>query len=111
VLDVMLAPGFLEHVRQMGNHLGQQLVGLVERHPEVFEEVRGTGLMRGLKCKLPQADVAAALRARGLLTVTAGENVIRLMPPLIIEAQQVSEAADAIEAAASELKRTLRKAG
>jgi acetylornithine/N-succinyldiaminopimelate aminotransferase len=111
VLDVMLAPGFLEHVRQMGNHLGQQLVGLVERHPEVFEEVRGTGLMRGIKCKLPQADVAAALRARGLLTVNAGENVIRLMPPLVIEAQQVSEAVDAIEAAAGELERTLRKAG
>jgi acetylornithine/N-succinyldiaminopimelate aminotransferase len=111
VLDVMLAPGFLEHVRQMGNHLGQQLVGLVERHPDVFEEVRGVGLMRGLKCKLPQADVGAALRARGLLTVNAGENVIRLMPPLIIEAQQITEAVDAIEAAAADLTARQRKAG
>ena len=111
VLDVMLAPGFLEHVRQMGNHLGQQLVGLVERHPDVFEEVRGVGLMRGLKCKMPQADVAAALRARGLLTVNAGENVIRLMPPLIVEAQQITEAVDAIESAATDLTARPRKAG
>ncbi len=111
VLDVMLAPGFLEHVEQVAAHLGQQLVGLVERHPDVFAEVRGAGLMRGLRCKLPQADVAAALRARGLLTVNAGDNVVRLLPPLIVEAQQISEAVAAIDAAAADLTAQRRKAG
>ena len=101
--DVITSPRFdsevftLERSLQvmLGARAGTTLVGLLTVAPEVFEEVRGTGLMRGLKCKMPQADVAAALRARGLLTVNAGENVIRLMPPLVIEAQQVSEAVDA----------------
>jgi acetylornithine/N-succinyldiaminopimelate aminotransferase len=103
VLDVMLEPGFLDRVQAVASHLVQQLHGIVQRHPAVFEDVRGQGLMLGLKCRMPQGDVAAALRARGLLTVNAGDNVVRLLPPLIVEATHVAEACAAIEAAAGAL--------
>ncbi len=111
VLDVMLAPGFFDHVQQVGSHLTQQLQGLVARFPDVFEEVRGQGLMLGLKCKLPQGDVGAALRAHGLLTVNAGDNVVSMLPPLIAEARHVTEACAIIESVATELTRKLRKTG
>ncbi len=111
VLDVMLAPGFMDHVQQVGSHLTQQLQGIVARFPDVFEEVRGQGLMLGLKCKLPQGDVGAALRGHGLLTVNAGDNVVRMLPPLIAEARHVTEACDIIEKAAAELTQKLRKTG
>jgi acetylornithine/N-succinyldiaminopimelate aminotransferase len=110
VLDVMLAPGFLDHVQQVASHFGQQLAGLVERHPKVFAEIRGAGLMRGLKCVGPQNDVANALRAKGLLTVNAGDNVVRFVPPLIIEAGHVTEACAIIESVAQEIERAPARA-
>jgi acetylornithine/N-succinyldiaminopimelate aminotransferase len=111
VLDVMLEPGFLDNVQQVASHLTQQLQGIVQRFPDIFEEVRGQGLLLGLKCKVPQNDVGAALRARQLLTVNAGDNVVRLLPPLIAEKQHITEACGIIEAAAEELTQKLRKAG
>ncbi len=108
VLDVMLAPDFLERVRQIANHLRQGLAGILERNADIFEELRGHGLMLGLKCRPPNTDVTAALRAHGLLAVPAGENVVRLLPPLIIEAAQVSEATGMIDGACAELRRGLR---
>jgi acetylornithine/N-succinyldiaminopimelate aminotransferase len=111
VLDVMLEPGFLDNVQQVASHLTQQLQGIVQRYPDIFEEVRGQGLLLGLKCKVPQNDVGAALRARQLLTVNAGDNVVRLLPPLIAEKKHISEACGIIEAAAEELTQKLRKAG
>jgi acetylornithine/N-succinyldiaminopimelate aminotransferase len=103
VLDVMLEPGFLDRVQTVSSHLRQHLQGIVERFPSVFEEVRGQGLMLGLKCRMPQADVGNALRAGGLLTVNAGDNVVRLLPPLVVEASHVAEACAIIESAASGL--------
>jgi acetylornithine/N-succinyldiaminopimelate aminotransferase len=111
VLDVLLTPGFLDNVQQVASHLKQQLQGIVERHPDIFEEVRGQGLLLGLKCKVPQNDVGAALRARQLLTVNAGDNVVRLVPPLIAETKHVVEACAIIEAAAQELAQKHRPAG
>jgi acetylornithine/N-succinyldiaminopimelate aminotransferase len=84
VLDVMLAPGFLEDVDRKGRVLWDRLQALVTAEPEVFDGLRGAGLMLGLKCKVPCAEVAQAFIAEGLLTVTAGENVVRLVPPLVI---------------------------
>ena len=111
VLDVMLEPGFLDNVQQVASHLKQQLQGIVQRYPEIFEEVRGQGLLLGLKCKVPQNDVGAALRERTLLTVNAGDNVIRLLPPLIAEQKHITEACGIIEAAAEALTKKQRKAG
>jgi acetylornithine/N-succinyldiaminopimelate aminotransferase len=92
VLDVVLAPGFLEHVQQIGNYLRQQLAGLIAQHPGVFEELRGQGLMLGLKTRVPNTDFVTALRAHGMLAVPAGDNVVRLLPPLIIDESHVREA-------------------
>ena len=92
VLDVMLAEGFFEHVQAMARLLRGGLDKLVKRRPDAFEEVRGAGLLLGLKSRIPNTDMIARLRAAGLLTVGAGDNVVRLLPPLIITAAEIEEA-------------------
>jgi acetylornithine/N-succinyldiaminopimelate aminotransferase len=92
VLDIVLAPGFLEHVRDVANFARQQLAGLVAAHPKVFEDVRGEGLMLGLKMRVPNTEFAARLFAHKMLAVGAGDNVVRLLPPLTIEEDEVREA-------------------
>jgi len=103
VLDVMLAPGFLEGVARKGQHLRQQLAMVAEKYPGVIEEVRGVGVMLGIRTKKPNDAVSNALRRHKMLSVTAGENVVRLYPPMIIEEAQISEAADKLDAACKDL--------
>ncbi|GJE70985.1 aspartate aminotransferase family protein [Methylorubrum podarium] len=110
VLDVVLADGFLAHVERMGLLLTQKLAGLIDRHPHVFAELRGQGLMRGLKLNLPNTEFAAAARARHLLVIPAGDNVIRLLPPLIVGEAEVDEAVARLEAAATDLEAQMRGA-
>jgi acetylornithine/N-succinyldiaminopimelate aminotransferase len=90
-ITMVLEPGFLEHVRAVGSYMRQQLAGLIAEHPAVFEELRGQGLMLGLKLRVPNTDFVAAARKHGLLIVGAGENVVRLLPPLILTEDQVRE--------------------
>jgi acetylornithine/N-succinyldiaminopimelate aminotransferase len=97
VLDVVLAPGFLEHVEAMGRLLRQRLDGLAARYPRVIAEVRGAGLMLGLKAAVPNGELIAELREAGLLTVPAGDNVVRLLPPMIVAEAEVDEAAGILE--------------
>jgi len=106
VLDVMLADGFLDGVASKGERFGKRLEKLVKSHPGVFSDVRGMGLMRGLKCAdgLAAADIVARLRESGLLTVAAGENVIRLLPPLIAEDAHFDEALAILEKTAATAK-------
>ena len=92
VLDVMLAPGFLADVTRKGQLLWDQLTQLVHEEPEVFTEVRGAGLMQGLKCLVPNGEVQAAFTAEGLLSVAAGDNVLRLVPPLVVMDADIAEA-------------------
>ncbi|HEX3666271.1 MAG TPA: aspartate aminotransferase family protein [Rhizomicrobium sp.] len=92
VLDVVLAPAFLPHVERVANYARQQLAALCDEFPHVFEEVRGQGLMLGLKMKVPNNEFLKGLRARRLLAVGAGGNVVRLLPPLIVEEEQVRQA-------------------
>jgi len=92
VLDVVLAPGFLENVQRVANFARQQLAALPSEFPEVFDDVRGQGLMLGLKMKVPNSEFVEKLRARHLLAVGAGGNVVRLLPPLIIDEDHVREA-------------------
>ncbi|HEY5346548.1 MAG TPA: aspartate aminotransferase family protein [Rhizomicrobium sp.] len=92
VLDIVLAPDFLAHVRDIGNYFNQQLGSLVAEHPDIFETVRGQGLMLGLKLRVPNTDFVTAARAKGLLVIGAGDNVVRLLPPLIIDEAHVREA-------------------
>ena len=103
VLDVILDADFLAHVAQMGLRLRQRLAEIGDAHPGMIEEVRGEGLMLGLKVGPPAGDVVAALRAHRMLTVAAGDNVVRLVPPLIIGEDEMSEACDSLDAALSEL--------
>lgn len=104
VLDVVLEPGFLDHVREAGLRLKQGLAAVADGHPGVFEGVRGEGLMLGLKCKLPPAEVAAAFRAEKLLAIAAGDNVIRLLPPLIVEEDDIREGLARIDRAATSIE-------
>jgi len=103
VLDVMLEPGFLKHVNDISAKLWAKLTPLVAKYPKVFESVRGKGLMIGLKCKVPNGEVVAKLLDNGLLTVGAGDNVVRLLPPLIITEAEVDAAVGMIDRAASAL--------
>ncbi|MCH9019854.1 MAG: aspartate aminotransferase family protein [Proteobacteria bacterium] len=93
VLDVMLADGFLDTVERMGNILRGRLDEIAARRPEAVEDVRGLGLMLGMKLRTDARDMVERLRGRGLLTVAAGDNVLRLVPPLIIEESHIDEAA------------------
>jgi acetylornithine/N-succinyldiaminopimelate aminotransferase len=103
VLDVVLEDGFLDEVRRKALLAKQGLASIVDEFPGVFEEVRGEGLMLGLKCRLPNTAVNAALRDHNLLAVPAGENVLRLLPPLNVEDDEIRTALGALRAAASGL--------
>ncbi len=102
VLDVVLAPGFLDNVDRVARHLWQGMQALAQRHPAVIEDVRGAGLLLGLKLRpaIANADMQAAALAEGLLTVAAGQNVLRVAPPLIITEADVDEALTLLERAA-----------
>jgi acetylornithine/N-succinyldiaminopimelate aminotransferase len=104
VLDIVLAPGFLEHVQRIANYMRQQLAGLIAQHPSVFEELRGEGLMLGLKMKVTNTDFVNQLRTHGMLAVPAGDNVVRLLPPLIIEEAHVREAMAHLSEAAADFE-------
>lgn len=100
VLDVILAPGFLTEIDATARHLWRGLEQLCARHPTVFTEARGAGLIVGLKCAVPNTEVQNAALAEGLLTVAAGDNVLRLVPPLIVRAAECDEALALLDRAA-----------
>jgi acetylornithine/N-succinyldiaminopimelate aminotransferase len=92
VITILTEPGFFDRVNAMSKALRARLDKLVTDHPKVFESVRGAGLLLGLKCVVPNMDMVAKLRDAGLLVAGAGENVVRLMPPLTIDEAQIEEA-------------------
>ncbi len=102
VLDVVLEPGFLEHVTLMGQRLEQALLQMIPNHEGVFanEPVRGIGLMRGIKAKVPSRDFVNHARASGIMAVAAAGDVVRLLPPLIIEEKHIAEAMEKLSDAA-----------
>src|SRR5690606_21553852 len=97
VLDLMLADGFMEHVIEIGDVLRRKVQGVASRYPKVLAEVRGLGLMLGMKAVGTNTDMVKALQENGLLTVPAGDNIVRLLPPLIIERSHVDEAVEIID--------------
>ena len=110
VLDVVLEDGFLDRVAQMGLRLKQRLAVLKDDHGDIIEEVRGQGLMLGLKCKVPNQDLLEALRAQKMLTVQAGDNVVRLLPPLIIGEAEIELAATKLDAACAAIAKASAQA-
>jgi acetylornithine/N-succinyldiaminopimelate aminotransferase len=105
VLDVVLEPSFMEHVNKVANFARQQLAGLVASHPAVFEDVRGEGLMMGLKLRVPNTAFVAALLRHKMLVIGAGDNVIRLLPPLIITEDDVRAALKILSETAAEFEK------
>ncbi|PRD41045.1 acetylornithine transaminase [Phyllobacterium phragmitis] len=106
VLDVVLADGFFEHVRDISRLFKQGLASIADRYPDVVSEQRGNGLLMGLKCVIPNTALIQALRDQHLLSVGAGDNVVRLMPPLTITEDEAREGLARIEAAVERLSVT-----
>jgi acetylornithine/N-succinyldiaminopimelate aminotransferase len=104
VLDVILEPGFLPRVEELSLKLKQRLAELKDRHAGVIEDVRGEGLLLGLKLKTPNTELAAAARAQKLLSVPAGDNVLRLLPPLNIDESIVGEAFEKLDRACAAIE-------
>lgn len=103
VLDLFGAPGFLDDIARKGAYLQDKLEALVRRHPGVFVERRGVGLMQGLKCAGDEKALLQACRARRFLIMPAGDHVVRLVPPLIVTTAQIDDAVGIIDAAAQEI--------
>ncbi|MBZ4023769.1 acetylornithine transaminase [Rhodobacter sp. TJ_12] len=104
VMEIVTADGFMEEVSRKASFLRQRLEGLVAAHPDIFTEVRGQGLMLGLKCKPAPVEVVQAAYAQKLLTVPAADNVLRLLPALTITEEDMAEAVRRLDAAASEIQ-------
>ena len=103
VMQIVAEPAFLAEVSRKGALMRQKLEGLVAAHPNVFESVRGQGLMLGLKCKVAPADMVRAGYGQQILTVAAADNVLRLLPPLNITDAEISEAVARLDKAAGVL--------
>jgi len=103
VMEIVADPAFLAEVNRKGGLFRQKLEGLIAAHPDVFEGVRGQGLMLGLKCKAAPVDLVKAGYAQHILTVPAADNTLRLLPPLNISDDDISEAVARLDRAASAL--------
>ena len=93
VLDVMLEPGFFERTQRMAQLLQNKLEPLIGAYPKLFAELRGSGHLLGIRCQpaLTAGDFVAKLRAEGLLCLTAGDNVLRILPPLVAGEREIEE--------------------
>jgi acetylornithine/N-succinyldiaminopimelate aminotransferase len=109
VLDIVLAPGFLENVRRSAILFRQRLAEIRDRHSSIVADIRGEGLLLGLVAVGPNSELVDALRAENLLAVAAGDNVVRLLPPLIVEEPEIAEAAGRIDRAAGRIERARRE--
>src|SRR5690242_5777287 len=107
-LDVMLAPGFFDHVKRIGILFKQRLAEIKDRYPDLIAEVRGEGLLVGLRAVVPAGELVNAIRAEKMLTVAAGDNVVRLLPPLIITEQEIAEGVTRLDRAFAKLSRAAK---
>lgn len=99
VLDIMLEDGFFAHVNAVANLFKQGLASIIDRFPDVVNSIRGIGLLTGLKCVVPNGEVIAAFRDEKLLSVGAGNNVVRLLPPLNVTEEEIRDGLHRIETA------------
>ena len=108
VVDTISAPDFLPHVQHHAALLRQNLSALIDEYPDIFKGLRGVGLMIGLECVVPNVDMLAALRDAHMLAVGGSDNVLRLVPPLIIEQAEIDAAIIALRTAASAMRIKLK---
>ena len=107
VLELVNTPKFLNSVISKSGIMSQGLLRLIDSYPDIFEEIRGTGLMLGLKCKCPNLDFVKGGYENAILTVPASNNVVRLLPALNITAEEVNEGLSRLEQTAASLRKTL----
>ncbi len=107
VLDIMTEPGFLDGVRKTSLLLKQRLAELKDRYPDVITELRGEGLLIGLKLAVPNGELVNELRSEKLLAVAAGDNVVRLLPPLIIGDEEITQAMGMLDRACARVAREI----
>ena len=105
VMEIVARPEFLEHVRRVGLYLKQRLAAVVDSHPALVAEVRGEGLLTGIRCIAPVGEILVALRDQNMLAAAAGENVLRLLPPLIVTEAEIDSAVTRLDAALAALER------
>jgi acetylornithine/N-succinyldiaminopimelate aminotransferase len=105
VLDVMLAPGFFDRVKRAGLLFKQRLAEIKDRYPTLIAEVRGEGLLIGLRALIPAGQIVDALREEKMITVSAGDNVVRLLPPLIVSDEEIAEGIARLDRACARLSR------
>ena len=103
IMDIVCAPGFLDAVNDRAGYLRQQLSALIDKYPDIFTELRGAGLMVGLKCACANSELVTALRAQKMLAVPAGDNTVRLLPPLNIAQDEMRAGIEALERACVQL--------
>ena len=106
LLDVVLADGFLERVRRVSLVLKQKLAEIKDRYPTIIAELRGEGLLVGLRAVVPSAELVDELRAEKMITAAAGDNVVRFLPPLIVSEEEVAEAVRRLERACARIAKT-----
>src|SRR5215470_9678796 len=109
-LDVMLAPGLFDKMRRNALLLKQRLAEFKDRHPAVIAEIRGEGYLVGLRAMVPNGQLVDALRVEKVLAVAAGDNVVRLLPPLIVSEAEIGEAIARLDRAATALEHAVEKA-
>ena len=109
LLDVVLADGFLDHVRRAGLLLKQRLAEIKDRYPQIVAEVRGEGLLIGVRAVVPSGDLVDELRAEKMITVAAGDNLVRLLPPLIVSEAEIADAVGRLDRACARLAEGLAK--
>jgi acetylornithine/N-succinyldiaminopimelate aminotransferase len=110
VFDIVSEPAFLANVERLGLLLKQKLASLKDRFPSIVAEIRGQGLLVGIKAAIPNGDLITELRRQHLLAIGAGDNVVRLLPPLTIGESEVNEAMSRLEAACAALEARRRQA-
>jgi acetylornithine/N-succinyldiaminopimelate aminotransferase len=103
VLDVMLEDGFFEHVQTMSGVLKEGLLDTAKTYPKILGKVRGKGLLSGIECKSTNSDLVKKLEEMGLLTVAAGNNVVRFIPPLTVQRGHIEEAISLLQKACADL--------
>jgi acetylornithine/N-succinyldiaminopimelate aminotransferase len=104
-LDVMLEPGFFDHVKRIAILFKQRLAEIKDRYPAVIEDVRGEGLLVGVRAVVPAGELVDALRGENMLAVGAGDNVVRLLPPLIVSEQEIAEGVARLDRACAKLSK------
>ena len=103
VLDIIFGKDFLDNVKQKGEYFGQGLNKMKDKYPEIIGEIRGVGLIRGLKMLVDNTEFIAILMKHKMLAIKAEENVVRLFPPLIVNNKELDEATDKIEKVCKEM--------